>query len=1047
MNGDSQKDILCVPLSELAISRALRQDLRKARVHNLAEAFGLDDHSIVTYLSDRSEQELIGYQELFQKDPDALREQLQRKSSTLSGYSSQQPRAPMNRPGLPSNQKTSSPIRVSYANAERSPQRAYEAGGEGLKTSVCRGYGSVRQTLYRNRGDAYSTSMYLLPNQPFSSVLEKFEDEAKRELRKLSDHAFEAIVAEAFPAFDLLMDEYRKSYQDFFRFYAERAATNKALDIVEHKLRNSFVIVVADAARRLHEGRTVLEHIYEEFAIGSQNDQGRFKTLFVTIVKQYGMQTYSADETAYYYQHTILLHAGLSGEAWRSLWENTLIPLAKSGDMRQAYDGIGILRRVLERDGPYQVENKGVRHMLAKAPPASIAPLLESSLRAAQQYERFDKSSTDVALISSGGLSNEAMQAYLQVIQKREGSKTPRHGAATGGLPGAGGKQTRAFYWVNDPTLLLDLRRNHKPVCVRIQGQRLSSDFANRYFEFYVNGDLVAKEPVKQSMYGCIIEGTSIWVAPAEQFVVETKIMEEAAHGKRREIASRIKYFVDAREGVFEFAGTPGEEVLSYREGSRRREGVVRKAYLVYPGYSIEQGRTASPVPVVDLDGDFSVNAYDFNPGSTATVIAPDGRRAVWLQERYAASIERSWVIGSFHGRDLYGLSRNTAGIGCNAYLPIIEVVAPESRDARDELDITCTCDGGIFHPYVRTVGIHGFEDGVYGDEGSRVIIDLALTLIPSVVEDGHVMVRHRGTGETVLDYRFAILPIKGIRLDAIGWGGKSYQARYSFVCCSSMKLYDAVEHGIVQKDIDERAVFSAPLSDEGKDVELILDANGEEKTITPRLMLAGMSIELPACWENPSRSISLDDVVQEEGIVRIVVRGNRTWESVSRGFFLKCGRPISYIPDATSSLRHETDVFLSLLEGSRFDTSLDRPAETCTLTLLVSYGWSEKPGEPPEPCAVSLGLLRKTFDNNLHMKTSADGIPYLDFGQKPRCDLYYRFSNADEGTVIDEDNPIIELPTRARRVRRRARIELQLSACGPFDFCPDWKLVQIVEI
>ncbi|MBR3317298.1 MAG: hypothetical protein IKG21_05715 [Atopobiaceae bacterium] len=889
--------------------------------------------------------------------------------------------------------------------------------------------------------------MYCLPNLPFSAILEEFEHEARRELKRLADHAFEAIVAEVFPSFDLRMDEYRMNWQDFFRFYARRDATNKALDIVDYMLRNSFVIVVADAARRLHEGRTVLEHIYEEFSINNQNDQGRFKKLFVTIVQRYGMQTYSADETTYYYQHTVLLHAGLSGEAWRSLWEDTLIPLARSNDMRQAYDGIGILRRALEHGGPFQVENKGVRHMLAKAPSASIAPLLESSLRAAQQYERFDKNSTDVALISSGGLSNEAMQAYLQVVQKREETKSARHGAAVGGQSGAGGRPARAFYWVHDPMLLLDLRRSERPVCVRIQGQRLSSDFVNRVFEFYVNGELVAMEPVKQSMHGCILEGDSIWVNPAEQFVVETKIMEEAVHGKRREIASRIKYFVDAREGVVEFSGTPGDEVLCYREGSRRRGGAVRKAYLVYPGYSIEQGRTATPVPVVDLDGDFSVSAFDFNPGSTATVIAPDGRRAVWLQERYAASIERSWVIGSLHGRDLYGLSRNSAEIGFNGFLPIIEVVAPESRAARDELDIICTCDGGICHPHVRTVGIHGFESGVYDDEGSRVLIDLALTLIPSIVEDGRVLVKHSGTGETVLDYRFAILPIKGIRLDTVGWGGESYQARYSFVCCSSMKLYDALEHDTVQKDIDERAAFTAPLADESKDVELTLDVNGEEKTITPRLMLAGMSIELPACWENTSRSISLDDVVQEEGIVRIVVRGNRTWGSVSRGFFLKCGRPISYIPDATSALRHETDVFLSLLEDSRFDTSLNSPAETCTLMLLVSYGWPEKPGEPPEPCVVPLGLLRKTFDNNLHMKTSADGIPYLDFGRKPRCDLYYRFSNAEEGTAIDEDNPIIELPLRARRVRRRARIELQLSACGPFDFCPDWKLVQIVEI
>lgn len=510
MDVDTNAHIDQIPLRELSISRSLRRDLQKAGARTLADAFSLDDSAVVMNLSDQSERELMGYERTFKKDPERLRRELLKPKAEQSVRGVAQSSS-MGYAGSNPGKRQAGPARVSNI-----APASHETGGVdvSLGNQGSRHAGPARSFCKpMGRGSMYSAKALetMLPRQPFSEPLLRFQREASSEMKCLSDHAFEAIVAEVFPAFDLSIDEYRSYWQDFFSFYFKRDALGKALDLVEFVLPDAFVVVVADAARRLHEGGTVLEHIYDEFSIVGQSNQVRFKSLFVSIVCSYGMQTYSVDESSRYYQHTILLHAGLSGEAWRSLWDDTLIPLAQQGDARQAYDGSDVLRRALECDGSFQVKNIGVRNMLAKAPAAAIAPLLEASLRAARQYERFDKSSTDIALISSEGLSGEAMQAYLQVVQRRQEAREHRVNAGPG-RPSQAGRSTRAFYWINDPILSIDLRRDVKPVCVRLQGQRLSGDFVNRSFELYLNGELLATEPVRQSVHGCILDPSSIWV-------------------------------------------------------------------------------------------------------------------------------------------------------------------------------------------------------------------------------------------------------------------------------------------------------------------------------------------------------------------------------------------------------------------------------------------------------------------------------------------------------------------------------------------------------
>lgn len=1040
MDAENNDRIDQIPLRELSISRSLRRDLQKAGARTLAEAFALDGRTIVANLSEQSERELMGYERAFKKDPERLRKELLQPKDEQIAHRAE-PYSSASDATQKLSKRQTGPIHVSHVV----PASRETGAGASMGNRSSRYAGPLPSFgKPKERAKALKAT---LPRQPFSEPLLRFQREASVEMKRLSDHAFEAIVAEAFPAFDLSIDEYRSYWQGFFSFYFKRDALGQALDLVEFVLSDAFVIVVADAARRLHEGGTVLEHIYEEFSIVGQSNQVRFKNLFVGIVRGYGMQTYSADESSRYYQHTILLHAGLSGEAWRSLWDDTLIPLAQQGDMRQAYDGLDVLRRALERDGSFQVKNIGVRNMLAKAPAAAIAPLLEASLKAARQYERFDKSSTDVALISSEGLSGEAMQAYLQVVQRRQEAR--EHRGNTGqNRPAQARRSTRAFYWINDPLLSLDLRREAKPVCVKLQGQRLSSDFVCCSFEVYLNGELLATEPVRQSVHGCILEPISVWVDPAEQFVVEIKVIEGAARNKRREIASRITYFVDAREGVFEFQGRPGDEVLRYKEGSKQRGSIVRKAILVSPGYSVRLGRTVDPVPAVKLDGMFSVVAYDAPPGGTATILAPDGRPVAWIQERFSTIVERSWLMGSLGGRDLYGLSRVASGDGYNDYLPTIEVIAPESKDARPELDITCMCDGRQCHPDVRNMGLR-YQGDLSPDEtlvGSRVVIDLALTYMPSLIEDGRLEVRHRLTGETILDYRFAVLPLRGLQLDAIGWGNDSYLGRYSFECCRMMRVSAHEGDDAVEVSAGSRASFSAPLGDEVATLRIACNSEGDE-VLSPSLLLAGISVELPECWNNPSRSISLDDVSTEDGVVRMDVRGNRSWDAVSRGYFLMCGSPISYIPNVDSTSHHDVDVFLPLLEGATVDSPLGQAPDSEALLLMVTYGWPERVGEEVNACMVTLGQLRKAFDNELHVVKDEEGERYLDFGMVPRSDLYYRFSETEEGTPIGEDNMRIGIPPHDRRRKRADGIRLQLAACGPLDFEPNWKLVQIIRI
>lgn len=71
-----------MPLGDLSISRTLKRDLRKAGARTLAEAFALDDRSIIMNLSDQSERELMGYERMLERDPERLRKVLLSPSSS-----------------------------------------------------------------------------------------------------------------------------------------------------------------------------------------------------------------------------------------------------------------------------------------------------------------------------------------------------------------------------------------------------------------------------------------------------------------------------------------------------------------------------------------------------------------------------------------------------------------------------------------------------------------------------------------------------------------------------------------------------------------------------------------------------------------------------------------------------------------------------------------------------------------------------------------------------------------------------------------------------
>ena len=1028
MTKDSSQEIDLTPLKDLDISAKLRRELRSTGARNLRSAFQLSDAVIVRYLSDEGESELEEYRGLMRSDPDKLRAKLFKPAETKR----QEPVSHIHT-SIPS--RHDNPVRTS-STAPR--QNTHEIP-------------SVRTNPHPMQGPAQhlpvsSSTLLRLPNQPFSETLYEFEKAAKNAFSDITLRSKTAIVAETFPHFDLRMQDYREAWIAFFNFYGKRDARATAFNLIEALLPHAFPVFVADAARRHYDGKTLWENVFEELDIrGRQASEMRFKSIFFGSLRRLDLQIYEKEEATLNYKYTALLHAGLSEEAWYSLWEDTLIPLAKEGGNRSVRDGVAVLNCAIQSEGTLVVKNLGVRRMLARAPEELLAPLLEAGLRTARQWHSFEYglNSRDAALVSSEGVSADAMRALMRVIEKSESQ-----GASSGS---SRNKSRRRLFWINDPTLLIDIMRHEKPVCLGMEGQRLSDEFSGREFEVYVNSKLVRTLPVEIDYRGCLLPRCNIWVDLAEQYMVDIKLIE-VREGIRHEIASRKINFLDKREGVFEFAGPTDGNVLKFQSLRKMQRSAIRRAYIVYPGYSIRPGYGSTPVPTLQMEGDFSVTTLDMVEGGSAHVVDCHGDEVLWLQERLAVNFDKTWIIGKSNGKDLFGSLNSQSDLDYNPYLPSIVIEAPGIPDARTVLEVTCTCDGRRVYPRVRLAGLHAADHASSSSIGSRLLIDLALTLVPAFINKGRLLVVMKNTGETVLDYRFGAVPIKGLRLAEIRLEADEPVAKYVFTCTNPLLVTTDMASEPHEMQPGEYISFERPLKDVTGRIRIAM-LTDPDNGLDVDLMLAGMSVRLPAGMTTDDRTLSLMDFVDERQDVSIVALGDRSWGAVQRGYYMSLEAPLGFDDQVVTA----TEVTLSL---SDIVTKMRRPmllggkVPVTSLRLSVSYGWPERiDGEVKSGDAI-LGYVRHGIFDDVRLAHDEKRHSFIRLLAGPDLEWFARINYQTKANRFEnlDANPdqrgYLALPSKATRLLRAGRdIELEITPMSFLQLEPNWSIVQVVSL
>ena len=1011
MEDGKPREIDLVPINELNITIRLKRELRSAGAKDLRAAFLLDDYAIARNLGKQSEDELERYRDLMEIDPLRLSAKLLTPKRSTTTPAQQQPARTMTKNATPTRR-------------------------------LARSTSTYRPTSTQ---PFFSKVFQRLPQQPFAKTLQASETAASVAFRSILTHASSAIIAETFPYLDVELADYRDAWIEFFHFYRNRHTLSTAFTFIPTLLPHSYLVFVADAARRHFDRSTLWGHIYDELGFdGNQGAQTQFKKTFFDTLKRFNLQIYDQSETTLRFKYTALLHAGLSEEAWRALWEDTLIPLAKGTNYRYAHEGIDILHYAIERDGSLAVKNLGVRRMLERAPKAALASMLEAGYRTAKQWSAYESGfhSSEAALVSSEGMSAEAMRALLRVV---EGEQAPAK------THGSSGKTQHRFYWIKDPTLLIDLRRHNNPVCIKIEAQRLSEAFSGREFEVYLNGDLANTVPVRKDHRGCLLPRSEVWVGLSEQYMVNIKIVDKQS-GVRREIASRTTNFLDKREGIFEFCGTTDSVQLKFQTARHNNASDVRRAYIVYPGYNVMPGHGMTPVPVVQGESEFSVVAFDVSEGGSASVVDSDGTQVLWLQERFASRIDKTWLIGKAGRKDLFGHPNTESDYSYNSHMPLVEVDAPGISDARTVLEVTCVCDGKRIYPLVKLAGLHAAPDSGEVAVGSRLLVDLSLTLVPPFVNDGRLIITYKLTNETVLDYRFSVVPINGLRLTTIQRIGGELVAGYAFAGTSNLLVRESVEGDPQSVACGQGFLFERPLNAQLGRL-FVAPYSEPEAWMGIDLMLAGMDVGIPNGMEQGNRALRLPELSESQQEVSLSVRADRTWGAVRRGFYLSVDTtPVAY-DDAINTAMKLTYSLSEAVASMRPYTMIGGKPTVSMLKLAVSYGWQECVGENIKSGEVLLGYIYHAVVDDVAPGCDDEG-PYVQITCQPGIEWCARFNyhtTTNQFDDVDENEVMqgrIHLPNKAIRLARAGReVDLEIASWSFLQLQPSWDIVQVVRI
>lgn len=896
----------------------------------------------------------------------------------------------------------------------------------------------------------------------FVSKLLELEGRAKEIFDDLNDRQENVVVYQAFDAFATEFDEISDNFEQLFRYFHYQGNIKTALDVIDRYLKNIFLIYVADRARTFHE-KGFWNSFFPTIHIPHSNPvaQTSFKQLFYTGLQDKNMPVYHEDESSRHFFLTALLHGGLSQSSWKDLWETSILPLARTSRLfgngsQTDTDGRSILKTILDSTNAY-TPHKTELDVLGKAPVALAAPLLESALQVGMQVVANDNSGAGPTMLTSYGLPDIAIDALIDLENDRTDAGS--NGATRTARP-------REFLALPKADLQLDISTGN--VALHWNKQQFPLSKNRRRIDYYVDEKKMAEQPLGYSVGKCMLDAMRIDVAPRPQYEVALKLVElDERSGAWKEIASLEQNFERLNPGCFEFI-QDAKGTFRLRRSSDRITKTRSIAYIVDKGLNIDPGpgmELRESYVSRDAWGGTTIYVFSVSPGSGGSIVKTkdDGTQeeiAVW-QENYRSNIDKTGVLGStIDGVDLYGVipdeedtgMANDDDVVVNIGLPTFYIEALNGRDALDDLDIICQCDGETAS--IKRSIIWEAEEG----EDGAARIKLSPTESSYFVFNRHINLctieaRQRSAGDrAIFKYKFSVAPIQEFHLESIALNGYELDATYTFE--SSEDMYVIQNQTIQNKDEQGRFVFTEPLKSSILPIRIV--SSRTAKTTDALIDLAALDISIPHSLIDLARKrpLCLPDTQDGYNAGQCDVR-TANW-SQSRAAYVSLG----YIPLYFKELARPSTSNFSVYENAQHFLQTDEErVRDLPLALCVYYGY-KRSGKKLERAYAETTLMNCQAGfgfTTWAVRYDQQGNAYVKFDAPLRCDVKATFKPINAHSAKRTAKPFTEtvnagedrvcLPKGiASALQRHRTYEMSLALIDEFDLFDDFSFDDDLE-
>lgn len=871
----------------------------------------------------------------------------------------------------------------------------------------------------------YAIDVHPLADHSLERRLHGLDLRAHDAIDDVLDRNPQGLLFECFGAFSADSERLKQAFGELFK---ATSSPKYALAWIDRNCRDAFLVYVAVLAHELYDGDSLWDNLFNAIGIREQDACYKFRRMFIAYLYQRNMVVYESNQEHTYMLNSAVLHGGFSAAVWRDLWKNCFLPLAHAEHAPKS-DVVGaqILERIMEPGGAFRPRNRKVAELIERAPRESVAALCAMAWKVAVQVVNREKRGETETLISPCGLSDAAMSALRGILA----------GAVSSG-------RSKQLMYLNNVSLVFDKATG--VVRFTWQDDSLPSSMANARIDYYVNGVFRKSQVFERRSGSCILRGDSIELEPCARYDIERRVMVKGAHDNDgfREAGSLVQSFQNSKPGCYEFILDPRGTYRFRSPEERLTKSKTRVAYLVEAGKRIDAQRGMQLIDsIAGCDSWSGMTIYEFDVAPGAAGVIYDLERneiATAWSEDYRVHIEKSRAIGVAGGLDLYG---HMLGMGeTDVALPSISIDALGGH-ALGDVEVRFMRDG------------KQAELESHWDCSSAEGVAMLTLSFPSndaargIAEHCVIEARQKSTGDTLLRYRFAIVPIQGFRLVDYKFRPSDEEliGIYQYEVTEALTIKYNDNDGIEEHpETGVQSNLERPLRDDIVRVTMI-DSQG--RSLDVGLYLAGVEISVSQALldaRDKSAFIGLPTrrkLSYIDGDITILTKSPRRGRTVD----VKLGTHRL----ASKTLDRAGDTKVNIFENeSYFKPQAGQVCQLMPLVVRITYGFYFEDGhykEAAAPCEfLTCGRGFEFTDCTIRLAVDGRRQSYvLHFKGKrgceaPPCPLLVTFKDEhshDLGTLdVQAGQSSVVLPDAVRRAyeeRKVVNAHLVMKGVGLF--------------